>query len=274
LLAPIGAFGELAIAGEGVARGYWNRPELTAEKFQTLTLPDGRAERVYRTGDVVRLRNDGQLEFSGRRDNQVKLRGFRIELGEIEQVLSSHPGVEQCVVAIREDESDPQLVGYVVQSVGTAFDPDAARSRLRGQLPSYMVPTQFAVLPAFPLTPNGKIDRKALRAPERTIEPIANTAAEALMNPVQRRVADIWRKILRVNRVSLHDNFFDIGGHSMLIVKLHGELKREFDSDLALIELFQQTTVALQAERVSSAVVSEAALHRAQARAKKRLHVQ
>ena len=274
LLAPIGAFGELAIAGEGVARGYWNRPELTAEKFQTLTLPDGRAERVYRTGDVVRLRNDGQLEFSGRRDNQVKLRGFRIELGEIEQVLSSHPGVEQCVVAIREDESDPQLVGYVVQSVGTAFDPDAARSRLRGQLPSYMVPTQFAVLPAFPLTPNGKIDRKALRAPERTIEPIANTAAEALMNPVQRRVADIWRKISRVNRVSLHDNFFDIGGHSMLIVKLHGELKREFDSDLALIELFQQTTVALQAERVSSAVVSEAALHRAQARAKKRLHVQ
>ena len=113
----------------GRRSGILESTELTAEKFQTLTLPDGRAERVYRTGDVVRLRNDGQLEFSGRRDHQVKLRGFRIELGEIEQVLRSHPGVEQCVVAIREDESDPQLVGYVVQSVGTAFDPDAARSR-------------------------------------------------------------------------------------------------------------------------------------------------
>ena len=272
LLAPIGAFGELAIAGEGVARGYWNRPELTAEKFVTLNLPNGRVERVYRTGDVVRFRNDGQLEFNGRRDHQVKLRGYRIELGEIELILASHPGVKQCVVAIREDDSDPQLVGYVVQSTGTAFDPDSARSTLRSKLPGYMVPSQFVVLPALPLTPNGKIDRKALPAPEKIVEPIVNDDAESLMNPVQRRVADIWRKILRTNRVSLHDNFFDVGGHSMLMVKLHGALKREFDSDLALIELFQQTTIASQAERVSSAVVSEHALHRAKARARKRLH--
>ena len=135
-----------------------------------------------------------------------------------------------------------------------------------------MVPSQFVVLPALPLTPNGKIDRKALPAPEKTVEPITNDGAELLMNPVQRRVADIWRKILKINRVSLHDNFFDVGGHSMLIVKLHGALQREFDSDLTLMELFQQTTVALQAERVSSAVVSEHALNRAQARAMKRLH--
>ena len=213
-----------------------------------------------------------QLEFNGRRDHQVKLRGYRIELGEIELILASHPGVSQCVVAIREDDSDPQLIGYVVQSTGTPFDPDSARSTLRGKLPGYMVPSHFVVLPALPLTPNGKIDRKALPAPEKIIEPIVNGDGEALMNPVQRRVADIWRKILRTNRVLLHDNFFDVGGHSMLVVKLHDTLQREFDSDLALVELFQQTTIASQAERVSSAVVSEHMLNRAKARARKRLH--
>ena len=145
-------------------------------------------------------------------------------------------------------------------------------SNYAGKLPGYMVPSQFVVLPSLPLTPNGKIDRKALPAPEETVAPITNDGVEYLMTPVQQRVADIWRKILKVNRVSLHDNFFDIGGHSMLIVKLHGALQREFESDLTLIELFQQTTVASQAERVSSAVVSELALHRAQVRARKRLH--
>ena len=272
LLAPIGAFGELAIAGEGVARGYWNRPELTAEKFTTLSLPNGQTEHVYRTGDIVRFRNDGLLEFNGRRDHQIKLRGYRIELGEIELVLASHPGVKQCVVAIRDDGSDPQLVGYVVLSPRAEFDLDVLRSTLRDKLPSYMVPSQFVVLPALPLTPNGKIDRKALPSPEGTTEPIADDAVQSLMNPVQKRVADIWCKILKINRVSLHDNFFDIGGHSMLIVKLHGALKREFNSNLTLIELFQQTTVALQAKRVSTAVASELVLDRAQARARKRLH--
>ena len=272
LLAPVGAFGELAIAGEGVTRGYWNRPELTAEKFVTLNLPNGRIERVYRTGDVVRFRNDGQLEFNGRRDHQVKLRGYRIELGEIELVLASHSGVKQCVVAISEEDSDPQLVGYVVLSAGSSFDPKSARTMLRSKLPVYMVPSRFVVLPALPLTPNGKIDLKALPPPDKIIEPIVNDDAESLMNPAERRVASIWRKILRTNRVSLHDNFFDVGGHSMLMVKLHGALKREFDSDLALMELFQQTTIASQAERVSSAVASENALNRARARAVKRLH--
>jgi len=224
---------------------------------------------TYSTGDIVRLLEDGNFTFIGRRDHQVKLRGYRIELGEIELILANHPGVEQCVVAVREDDSDPQLVGYVVQSMGAAFDPDSARSMLRGKLPGYMVPSQFVVLPSLPLTPNGKIDRKALPEPEKTVEPIVN---DALMNPVERRVADIWRKILRANRVSLHDNFFDVGGHSMLVVKLHDSLKREFDSDLVLIELFQQTTIASQADRVSSAVVSEHTLNRAKARARKRLH--
>lgn len=271
-LAPIGAFGELAIAGEGVARGYWNRPELTAEKFVMLTLPNGRVERVYRTGDVARFRNDGQLEFSGRRDHQVKLRGYRIELGEVELVLAGHSGVKQCVVTIRGQEADTELIAYVVPLTGTVFDPDAARSALRGKLPTYMVPSQFVVLPSLPLTANGKIDRKALPAPEKLIEPVVNDDTISLMTPVQRRVADIWRKILRTNRVSLYDNFFDVGGHSMLVVKLHDTLKREFDSGLILMELFQHTTIASQAERVSSAVVSDHMLNRAKARARKRLH--
>ena len=268
LLAPVGAFGELLIGGEGVARGYWNRPELTAEKFAAITLPDGRSERVYRTGDVVRFRSDGQLEFQGRRDHQVKLRGYRIELGEIEAVLATVAGVKQCVVTIREDEpGDAQLVGYVVGATG--FDEEAARAALRERLPVYMVPSRFVRLSALPLTPNGKIDRKALPVPQTAAAPADDGA---VMNPVQRRVADIWREVLRINRVSLYDNFFDVGGHSMLIVKLHGALNREFGSGLALAELFQQTTVAAQADRVSSAVVSDGALRRAQARARKQIH--
>ncbi len=162
---PIGVAGELNIGGEGVARGYRNLPELTAEKFVTITLPDGRSERLYRTGDIVRLRGNGQLEFLGRRDHQVKIRGHRIELGEIESVLASHNGVKECVVATREDgPSDQRLVAYVTLSTGAVFDEEAARNKLRGKLPEYMVPNHLIVLPALPITPNGKIDRKALTA--------------------------------------------------------------------------------------------------------------
>jgi len=271
MLSPIGAFGELVIAGDGVARGYWNRVDLTAEKFTNLTLSDGRIERVYRTGDIVRFRRDGLLEFHGRRDHQVKLRGYRIELGEIEAVLARQPGVKQCVVIIREGASEAQLVGYVVRSEGHPLDSDDIRMALRSKLPGYMVPSQIVVLGRLPLTPNGKIDRKALPAPEENIE-TSGEATELIMDPVQKRVAEIWRRILKINRVSLHDNFFDVGGHSMLVVKLHGALRREFGSDLTLVELFQQTTVALQAERVSSAVVADDALQRAKARVRKRLH--
>ena len=182
--------GELCIGGEGVARGYWNRPELTAEKFAVITLPDGRAERVYRTGDIARFRWDGQLEFFGRRDHQVKVRGYRIELGEIEAILAALPGVKECVVTVREDDpGDQRLVGYVVASAGSSFDADTAWAALRAKLPVYMVPNQFMVLPALPLTPNGKIDRKALPAPDAPVAP-ADASAEILMTPAQRRVAE------------------------------------------------------------------------------------
>jgi hypothetical protein len=273
LLAPIGVRGELCIGGEGVARGYRNRPELTAEKFVTITLPSGRAERVYRTGDVARFRGDGQLEFIGRRDRQVKVRGYRIELGEIEAILATHPGVRECVVAVREDTpGDQRLVGYVVATADSSFDPDAARTTLRAKLPEYMIPNAFMVLVALPLTPNGKIDRQMLPAPEAPAAPRAADIADTLMTPAQLRVAGIWREVLRVDRVGLYDNFFDLGGHSLLLVKLHAALKREFSGDLALVELFQRTTVAGQADRLSSAAAADGTLRRARARAARQIH--
>ena len=272
-LAAPGGFGELAIGGEGVARGYWNRPELTAEKFVNIALPGGGSERVFKTGDVVRFRNDGQLEFHGRRDNQIKLRGYRIELGEIEAILAADQAVNDVVVVVREDEpGDRRLVAYVVARVGETFDPEAARAVLKAALPVYMIPAEFVVLTAMPLTPNGKVDRAGLPAPQFGSQDASQADGEIVMTSTQRKVADLWAEILRTKRISLHDNFFDVGGHSMLVVKLHAALKREFESDLTLTELFQHTTVAAQAARVTLATNGNVALRRAEARARKRLH--
>jgi amino acid adenylation domain-containing protein len=272
-LAAIGGFGELAIGGEGVARGYWNRPELNAEKFVSIPLPGGKTERVFRTGDVVRYRNDGQLEFHGRRDSQIKLRGYRIELGEIEAILATCEAVKEAAVIVREDEpGDQRLVAYVAARAGEAFEPDAARTVLKAALPGYMVPAEFVVLNGIPLTPNGKVNRAALPAPQRGSNTESLVDAEIVMTLNQRRVADLWKEILRIDRIALHDNFFDVGGHSMLVVKLHAGLTREFESDLTLTELFQHTTVAAQAARVTLAADDSGALRRAEARVRKRLH--
>jgi amino acid adenylation domain-containing protein len=268
--APIGVVGELFIGGDGVARGYLNRNEITAENFVTLDLPLHGATRVYRTGDMARFLADGSLAFVGRRDHQVKVRGFRIELGEIETILAAHPGVKQNVVHVREDSpGDQRLVAYVVPMSSQAFDPDAARATLRSRLPEYMIPNMFTVLDSLPLTPNGKVDRGALPAPVPTMEtrvPID----DAVMTPTQRQVATLWQSVLKLDRVTLHENFFDLGGHSLLLVRLQSALQREFDRELPLVELFQCTTVAAQAERLTAAPrSSEGALKRAQARAAK-----
>jgi amino acid adenylation domain-containing protein len=271
--APPGVPGELCIGGAGVARGYHNRPELTADKFVVLALGGNAPERYYRTGDLARMRVDGQLEFIGRRDQQVKVRGFRIELEEIETVLATHPGVRQNAVAVREDRpGDQRLVAYVVMTPGAALDADAARATLRARLPEYMVPNLFVALDALPLTPNAKVDRRALPAPA----PVAGTSATAeadaaVMTAAEKRVAAAWTDLLCVARVDLHDNFFDLGGHSLLLVKLQVRLQRDFASDLALVELFQYTTVQSQAERLQRAtrLVDDAALRRARARADK-----
>lgn len=264
---PIGVAGELCIGGEGVARGYRNRPDLTTDRFVTITLQDGKTERVYKTGDVARIRVDGTIEYLGRRDTQVKIRGYRIELGEVEAALATLPGVREGVAAAREQrKGDVRLVGYVTMHPGVTFDEDAARVAMRSRLPEYMVPNAFVVLDALPLTPNGKVDRKAL--PHPGIEQVAQTSiTESMMSPPQRRVAALWHEILHVDKVGLHDNFFDIGGHSLLLVKLHVALKREFTTDIALVELFQQTTVHAQAARMTRHRNAEVALARANQRA-------
>ena len=264
---PIGVAGELCIGGEGVTRGYRNRPDLTADRFVNIALQDGRTERIYKTGDVARVRADGTLEYLGRRDTQVKIRGYRIELGEVEAALVSLSGVKEGVAAAREErKGDIRLVGYVTMHQGVTFDEDAARTAMRSKLPEYMVPNAFAVLDALPLTPNGKVDRKALPQPTVERPPRASTA-ESVMTPPQRRVAALWREMLDVDSVGLHDNFFDIGGHSLLLVKLHVALKREFTTDVALVELFQHTTVHAQAARMARQRSAEGALARANQRA-------
>jgi len=277
--APVGVAGELCIAGDGLARGYLGRDELTAEKFVELELPLVGRTRAYRTGDVVRRRDDGQLEFAGRRDHQVKLRGFRIELGEIETVLAAQRGVKANVVQVREDRpGDQRLVAYVVPDASAPFDAEAARAGLRARLPEYMVPNLFATLAALPLTPNGKVDRKALPAPHRDLAPPdAEQGGTAAMSAAEAKVAAAWRELLGVPRVGLSDNFFDLGGHSLLLVKLQVRLQREFASELPLLELFQRTTVRAQAARFAdagaSAPAKDAALARARERARKQAHV-
>ncbi len=210
--------GELWIGGEGVTRGYWQRPDLTAERFLPNPFAPG---RMYRTGDLVRWRADGRLDFLGRTDHQVKLRGYRIELGEIESVLEAQPGVTQAVVMAREDSpGDLRLVAYVT---GTAQEP-ALKAALAAALPDHMVPAHIVSLPAMPLTPNRKVDRKALPAPSASA-PAAPVAFEAPTSTVAADLAAIWSRVLGVPKVGAKDNFFALGGHSLLAVQAHREIR-------------------------------------------------
>ncbi|HEX5724272.1 MAG TPA: AMP-binding protein, partial [Longimicrobiaceae bacterium] len=215
---PIGVPGELYVGGAGVARGYLNRPELTAERFVDDPFAPG---RLYRTGDRVRWMADGTLEYLGRLDEQVKIRGFRIELGEIEAALRQAPGVRDCTVVVRDDETgDRRLVAYVV---GEA-EAEALRDRLRQSLPEYMVPAAFVALERLPLTANGKLDRKALPAPEG--DAYARGSYEAPLGEVEAALAEIWAEVLGVERVGRWDHFFELGGHSLLAIRLIGRMQR------------------------------------------------
>jgi amino acid adenylation domain-containing protein len=265
---PIGVAGELCIGGEGVARGYRDRAELTAEKFVSVDRSGRGPERVYRTGDVVRLRNDLTLEYVGRRDFQVKVRGHRIELGEIESVLAEHAAVRRTAVVVREDTpGDQRIVAYVVTEHPDDAAIDSMFAQLRSRLPEYMVPSAIVSLDALPLTPNGKIDRKALPAPVSAKRTGGENAVEPIMTDTQRRVAAVWRDVLKVDRVGLHENFFDLGGHSLLVVKVHAGLRREFGRELTVLDLFQRSTVAGQADLLADTSSNDVGLRRAQARA-------
>jgi thioesterase domain-containing protein/acyl carrier protein len=219
---PIGVPGELYLGGDGLARGYLNRPDLTAERF--IENPFRTRERLYRTGDLARWRSEGELEFLGRLDHQVKIRGFRIEIGEIEATLANVPAVRQSVVVAREfGPGDTRLIAYVIADT---LDLDAIRTELARTLPEYMVPSAFVRLDAFPLTPNGKVDRKALPVPELGRD--AGTTYAPPRNPLEEVMAAIWQDLLGVERIGIHDDFFRLGGHSLLALRLLARVKDVF----------------------------------------------
>jgi amino acid adenylation domain-containing protein len=243
---PIGVPGELYIGGVQLARGYGGRPALTAERF----IPDpfsGRSgDRLYRTGDVVRWLADGTLEFLGRNDDQVKLRGLRIELGEIETRLGTHPGVRSCAVSIYEPTpGDQRLVAYLVPTDADA--PPAVpelRGHLANSLPDYMIPGSFVCLPDLPTTANGKVDRKALPAPT----PPARAGSITAQDPLQHAIAEIWRTTLDLPVVGIHDSFFALGGHSLLLVRVHQKLSDLLTEPIDLVDLFRHPTIAALAD--------------------------
>jgi hypothetical protein len=236
----------LWIGGEGVARGYWQRPDLTAERFPANPFGAG---RMYRTGDLVRWRGDGALDFLGRADHQVKLRGYRIELGEIEAVLEGQPGVAQAVVMAREDApGDVRLVAYVV---GPAREGDLRRA-LSAALPEHMVPQHYVTLPAMPLTPNKKVDRKALPAPQAAAPvPVADSGPVA---GIEAQIAAVWQRVLGVPKVGARDNFFALGGHSLLAVQAHREIRAALGATkLSITDIFRFPTLGALAAHLDDA---------------------
>ncbi|HEX2091291.1 MAG TPA: amino acid adenylation domain-containing protein [Longimicrobiaceae bacterium] len=251
---PIGVPGELYLGGGGVARGYLDRPELTAERFLPDPFGPEPGARVYRTGDRVRLLPDGTLEFVGRVDQQVKIRGFRVELGEIEAALNQQPGVEEAVVVAREDEpGSPRLVAYLVPEDGVRLSTADLRAALKAELPAYMVPAAWMVLDALPLTRNGKVDRRALPAPEAPRGEAEQAVHAPPRNEVERTIAEAWREVLGVEEVGLDDNFFDLGGHSLLLARLRSRLAGKFPREVSVVELFRYPTVRSLAEHLAAA---------------------
>jgi len=252
-LVPIGVPGELYIGGDGLARGFLNRPELTAERFISHPFSNEPGARLYKTSDLARYRADGTIEHLGRLDFQVKLRGFRIELGEIEAVLSQHPAVRQAVVVAREDvPGDKRLVAYVVlqkEQVATVND---LKSHVMKQVPAYMVPSALVLLETLPLTPNGKVDRRALPAPEPSRSTAEDSYVAATL-PVQQQLVQIWEDLLGVRSIGIKDDFFDLGGNSLLAVRLFDRIAQACGKKLPLSSLFagasiEHLAMALQGE--------------------------
>ncbi|NJM73367.1 MAG: amino acid adenylation domain-containing protein, partial [Scytonema sp. RU_4_4] len=241
-LVSVGVTGELCIGGEGLARGYFHRPDLTAEKFIPNPFSD-EAARLYRTGDLARYLPSGDIEYIGRIDNQVKVRGFRIELGEIEAIISQHPGVQEVVVAVHSSEADsPRIVAYLVPTREQAPTISELRGFLEAKLPNYMIPAAFVTLETLPLTPNGKVNRKALPIPD-SIRPQLEAIYQPPQTEIEQTIADIWQKLLKLEDVGIHDNFFELGGHSLLLVQVHSNLREVFKRDLSIIDLFRYPTI-------------------------------
>jgi amino acid adenylation domain-containing protein len=249
----IGVSGEIYLGGEGLARGYLKRAELTAERFVPNPYSREAGGRLYRTGDLGRYRNDGRIEYLGRADQQVKVRGFRIELGEIEARLEQQGGVRQCVVTASETSSggDKQLVAYVVSEAGEGVTASELRAYLKERLPEYMIPSGWVFLAEMPLTTNGKVDRKRLPAAE--LGAGVSTEYQAPRTPTEEVVAGIWAEVLQVERVGVLDNFFELGGHSLLATNVIFAVKNAFQVELPLRSIFESPTVSDLSQRIEAA---------------------
>jgi amino acid adenylation domain-containing protein len=256
---PVGVAGELYLGGDGLARGYRNRPEITAERFVDDPFNAGDRSRLYKTGDLARYLSDGNIEYLGRIDYQVKIRGYRIELGEIESALCQHEAVQHAVVVAREDEqgdgcsalgADKRLVAYAVLKDGAEATIARLRDFLKSKLPEYMIPSGFVFLDTLPLTPNGKIDRKALPEPASS----ASTVTETFVPPrtiTEKTLAGVWAEVLNVEHIGTNSNFFDLGGHSLLLARVHRKLQGIFDREVSLVDLFEYPTISALAQYIS-----------------------
>ena len=245
---PVGVPGELYTGGNGLARGYFQNSELTSNKFIPNPFSERLESRLYKTGDKVRYLSNGQIEFLGRLDNQVKIRGFRIELGEIEANLGSHPRVSNCIVVAREDiPGDKRLVAYLVaENNGESLSAEQLRHFLKETLPHYMIPAHFVFLEQFPLTPNGKINRRALPAPSLELQHSTSNYV-APRNELEQKLVRVWQEVLGLESIGIKDNFFHLGGHSLLAVVLSSKLEQSFSVKLPMAMLFQMPTIEQQA---------------------------
>jgi amino acid adenylation domain-containing protein len=268
-LVGIGELGEIYVRSPHLAEGYLADETLTAQRFIRSPFGADEHDRLYRTGDLGRYRPDGIVEFCGRADQQVKIRGFRIELGEIEAVLGKHPAVQDAIVLAREDvPGQKALVAYVVTKpdAETAGAPSELRHYLRAQLPDYMTPSAFVRLAAMPLTPNGKVDRRALPRPDRERRE-AGTAFSAPQTQAEQIIAAIWQRVLHVEAVGVHDNFFDLGGNSLQVVQIHNQLREAFSRELPILDLFRYPTIAALAKELSQEQVVQPSFDDIQRRA-------
>ncbi|MBX9258974.1 non-ribosomal peptide synthetase, partial [Desmonostoc muscorum CCALA 125] len=249
---PTGVVGELHIGGMGLARGYLNQPELTALKFIPNPFSKQEGDRLYKTGDLVRFLPSGDIEYIGRIDNQIKIRGFRVELGEIEAVINQHPSVSASVAIVQEDKPGNQnLIAYITLHPNKTLTISELRRFLQNKLLDHMIPTAFMILEAFPLTSNGKVDRRALPMPD-ALRPELEVAYVVPQTEVEKTIASVWQKALNLEKIGIHDNFFEIGGHSLLLVKVHSQLQEILNAELSTLDLFKYPTINSLAEYLSS----------------------
>jgi acyl carrier protein len=248
---PPGVVGEIYVGGAGVAQGYLNRPELTAERFVTDPLCDAPGARMYKSGDLARVLQTGDIEYLGRADTQVKIRGFRIELGEIEAALVEHPAVQQAAAVVRKDAAgDPRLLAYIVTKPGRTATPADIREHLQAKLPAHMIPHACVPIDAIPLTVNGKVDRAAL--PDPQIVTRAQPELEGPASPIERLIVDIWRRTLNIDQIGRDDNFFDVGGDSLMLISVHRDLQTELGVEISVTALFEFTTVRTLAHHLTA----------------------